>query len=109
MVLLEEIKALPLRLQAQLDGWLEELQNRRMAGSGEPDFRLAATTTVPLEQMVREGKFRGDLCYRISVIQISLPPLRQACLLLQFLSCCSPCLTVLLAPEHWTLFISLYF
>ena len=77
MVLLEEINALPLRLQAQLDGWLEELQNRRMAGSGELDFRLAATTTVPLEQLVREGKFRGDLCYRISVIQISLPPLRH--------------------------------
>ena len=41
------------------------------------DVRIIAATNVDLRQMVREGKFREDLFYRLNVITIDLPPLRQ--------------------------------
>lgn len=78
-VVLEEIQMLPLRLQSQLDGFLDELSARRMAGPlpEEEDFRFVATSSVSLEKWARDGKFREDLFYRISVIPIPIPPLRS--------------------------------
>ncbi|HWB03368.1 MAG TPA: sigma-54 dependent transcriptional regulator [Verrucomicrobiales bacterium] len=78
-VVVEEINVLPMRLQSQLDSFIEDINARRLAGNlpRELNFRFVATSSVPLEQMVREGKFREDLYYRISVIPITMPPLRS--------------------------------
>jgi DNA-binding NtrC family response regulator len=78
-VVLEEINVLPVRLQSQLDAFLEDINTRRMSGvlPTPLDFRFVATSSVPLEQLVKEGKFREDLYYRISVIPITLPSLRS--------------------------------
>lgn len=77
-VLLEEIHLLPLRLQSQLDSFLEDITSRRLQGDVPPqlDFRFIATTTESLEKAVKDNKFREDLFYRISVIPLSIPPLR---------------------------------
>ena len=78
-VVLEEVNVLPMRLQSQLDSFLEDINARRLAGNLPRDlnFRFIATSSQPLEQLVREGKFREDLYYRISVIPITMPPLRS--------------------------------
>ncbi len=78
-VVLEEINVLPKRLQSQLDAFLEDISNRRIHGSLPPnlDFRFIATSTKPLEKEVAEGKFREDLYYRISIIPVTMPPLRS--------------------------------
>jgi len=78
-VVLEEINVLPMRLQSQLDSFLEDINSRRLAGNLPRDlnFRFVATSSQPLDQLVREGKFREDLYYRISVIPITMPPLRS--------------------------------
>ncbi len=78
-VVLEEINVLPLRLQSQLDSFLEDMNNRRLSGTlpQELNFRFVATSSVPLDGLVRESKFREDLYYRISVIPITMPPLRS--------------------------------
>lgn len=78
-VLLEEIHVLPLRLQSALDSFLEDITSRRLRGNVPPDldFRFIASTSEPLEKLVKEGKFREDLYYRISVIPVSIPPLRR--------------------------------
>jgi two-component system response regulator AtoC len=58
---------------------LEERQFQRI-GSNEPvkvDIRLIAATNADLRSLVREGKFREDLYYRLSVIPVSIPPLRE--------------------------------
>jgi DNA-binding NtrC family response regulator len=77
-VVLEEINYLPQRLQSQLDSFLEEVGGRRMSGGAKgADFRLIATSSIPLEKLVKDGKFREDLYYRLSVIPVNLPPLRS--------------------------------
>ncbi len=78
-VVLEEINVLPVRLQSQLDSYLEDINSRRLSGTlpSELDTRFIATSTEPLETWVKEGKFREDLYYRISVIPIQLPSLRK--------------------------------
>jgi DNA-binding NtrC family response regulator len=78
-IVLEEINVLPMRLQSQLDSFLEEINTRRMSGTLPPElnFRFVGTSSQPLENLVREGKFREDLYYRISVIPITMPPLRS--------------------------------
>ena len=78
-VVLEEINVLPKRLQSQLDAFLEDISNRRVHGSLPPnlDFRFVATSTKPLEKEVAEGNFREDLYYRISIIPVTMPPLRS--------------------------------
>ncbi len=77
-VVLEEINMLPIRLQSQLDSFLEDVNTRRMQGSLPEtlDFRFIATSTEPLETWVKDGKFREDLYYRVSVIPFQIPPLR---------------------------------
>lgn len=78
-VVLEEINALPLRLQSQLDAFLEDISVRRLSGSlpRNMDFRFIATSSIPMEKLVKEHKVREDLYYRVSVIPITIPTLRS--------------------------------
>ncbi len=78
-VVAEEIHHLPLHLQSQLDTYLESLTARRLNGSlaAAESARFIATSSQPLEKLLKEEKFREDLFYRISVIPIQVPPLRQ--------------------------------
>ena len=76
---LDEVGDIPLSLQVKLLRLLETATYRRVGGV-EPrkaDFRLVCATHHRLEEMVREGRFRADLYYRISVFPIRLPPLRE--------------------------------
>jgi DNA-binding NtrC family response regulator len=76
---LDEIGTMGLETQSKI---LRVLQDRRFMHLGgvhevQVDVRIIAATNVDLRQMVREGKFREDLFYRLNVITIDLPPLRQ--------------------------------
>ena len=78
-LLLDEIGDLPLPLQPKL---LRFLQDREYERVGDPrtlraDVRILAATNVNLETAVREGRFREDLFYRLNVIPILVPPLRE--------------------------------
>jgi len=78
-IFLDEIGNLSLPLQAKL---LSVLQNRRVnrIGSGKEiqvDFRLICATNMPLYEMVQKGEFREDLLYRINIVEINVPPLRE--------------------------------
>ncbi|WP_211464404.1 propionate catabolism operon regulatory protein PrpR [Collimonas silvisoli] len=75
---LDEIGEMPLALQTRLLRVLEEREVVRV-GSTRPiavDVRIISATHCDLEQRVREGRFRADLFYRISVLRLNLPPLR---------------------------------
>ncbi len=76
---LDEVGDVPMSMQIKL---LRVLQERRIerVGGNEPipiDVRVVAATHQPLEQLVKEGKFREDLYYRLNVIRIEIPPLRD--------------------------------
>ena len=78
-LLLDEIGDLPLELQAKLLRALEEGEIRRVGGR-EPrkvDVRLIAATAKQLEQAVERSEFRADLFYRLNVVRLHLPPLRE--------------------------------
>lgn len=77
-LLLDEIGDLPLSLQPKLLRAIEELAVRPVGATKEIkiDVRIIASTNQDLETMVENGKFRGDLFFRLNVIQIELPPLR---------------------------------
>jgi two-component system response regulator AtoC len=78
-LLLDEIGDLPLELQAKLLRVLEEGEVRRVGGR-EPrkvDVRVLAATAKPLEQAVEHNEFRADLFYRLNVVRLHLPPLRE--------------------------------
>jgi len=76
---LDEIATLPVDLQTKLLRVLEDRQVQRLGGRSyrKIDFRLICATNEPLEEMARTGRFREDLYYRIHVIPIDLPPLRD--------------------------------
>jgi DNA-binding NtrC family response regulator len=76
---LDEIATLTLPLQTKLLRVLEDRQVQRLGGrqARKIDFRLICATNEPLEEMARNGKFREDLYYRIHVVPIQLPPLRE--------------------------------
>jgi DNA-binding NtrC family response regulator len=76
---LDEIGELPLGLQVKLLRALQERQIRRVGGTKfiDIDIRVVSATNRDLRAAVAEGKFREDLFYRINVIDIALPPLRE--------------------------------
>ncbi|MDJ0522888.1 MAG: sigma-54 dependent transcriptional regulator [Planctomycetota bacterium] len=76
---LDEIGDMPAGLQAKLLGVLEERKFRRVGGLKEieVDVRVVSATHRNLESMVKEGQFRADLLYRLRVIPINIPPLRE--------------------------------
>ena len=78
-VFLDEIGDLPLHMQVKL---LRVLQQRRIVRVGGTetvnlDVRIIAATNKDLKQMVKEGRFREDLYYRLNVVPIEIPPLRD--------------------------------
>jgi transcriptional regulator with PAS, ATPase and Fis domain len=78
-LLLDEISEMPLILQAKLLRVLQTGEFERI-GSNQPrfaDVRIISTTNKDLEQLVAAGKFREDLYYRLNVIPMSIPPLRE--------------------------------
>lgn len=78
-IFLDEVGVMNLSLQASLLRVLQEKEIIRV-GDSKPtsiDVRVIAATNVPLEQLVAEGRFREDLYYRLNVIPIFIPPLRQ--------------------------------
>lgn len=76
---LDEIGELPLSVQVKLLKVLQEKKFMRIGGKKEHhvDFRLVTATNQNLEKMVEEGKFRLDLYYRLNVIPLHIPPLRD--------------------------------
>lgn len=76
---LDEINQLPMALQPKLLRVLQEREVDRIGGSRsrEVDVRVIAATNVPLEKLVEEQKFRSDLFYRLNVMLIAVPPLRD--------------------------------
>lgn len=78
-VFLDEIGDVPLTIQAKLLRVLEEMRFRRVGGSATlaADVRVITATHADLEKVVREGAFREDLYYRLNVVPIVLPPLRE--------------------------------
>jgi DNA-binding NtrC family response regulator len=76
---IDEVGAMPLALQAKL---LRALQEREVERVGESrpfkfDIRVIAAANTDLKQMVKDGQFREDLFYRLNVIPVRIPPLRQ--------------------------------
>ena len=78
-VFLDEIGEMVPALQAKLLRFLEEKSFKRVGGSADirVDVRVIAATNRDLEDAVSEGKFRADLYYRLNVMQVPLPPLRE--------------------------------
>ena len=78
-VMLDEIGDMPLNLQVKLLRALQEGYIRRLGAHQERriDIRIICATHRDIEKMVREGSFREDLYYRINVIRIDAPPLRD--------------------------------
>jgi two-component system, NtrC family, response regulator AtoC len=78
-IFLDEIGELPLTLQAKLLRFLEKKQFKRL-GSGKDlkvDARIIAATNRDLEAAIKAGAFRSDLYYRLNVVTLYLPPLRE--------------------------------
>jgi two-component system, NtrC family, response regulator AtoC len=78
-IYLDEIAELPLGLQAKLLHVLQDFRFSRVGGHGliDVDTRVIAATNRDLEEAMRRGEFREDLYYRLNVVEIRVPPLRE--------------------------------
>ena len=78
-VFLDEIGEMPLALQAKLLRVLEDQAFRRLGGVKDihVDLRVITATNQDLREAIRQGRFRLDLYYRLNVIQLAIPPLRE--------------------------------
>jgi two-component system response regulator AtoC len=78
-IFLDEIGNMPQSLQVKLLRILQEREFERVGGNDsiKVDVRIIAATSSNLEQMVKEGTFREDLYYRLNVIPLNMPPLRE--------------------------------
>ena len=78
-LLLDEVSEMSLNMQAKFLRCLQERVVRRVGGTRDirVDVRIVAATNRPLETRVKEGQFREDLFYRLNVIPIHIPPLRE--------------------------------
>lgn len=78
-LLLDEISEIPVSLQAKLLTAIQEKRITRVGGTKpvNVDFRLIAASNRQLDQYAAEGKFRMDLYYRLNVVNITIPPLRE--------------------------------
>ena len=95
-LLLDEIGELPLALQVKLLRAIQEQEIYRIGGTKprKLDVRILAATNRNLEEMVAQGSFREDLFYRLNVVPINIPPLRErrqdiVPLILHFLEKCN--------------------
>ncbi len=77
-VFLDEISEMSVNLQAKLLRVLQEMEFERVGGKDrvKVQARIMTATNKDLKQMVKEGKFRDDLYYRLNIVAINLPPLR---------------------------------
>lgn len=78
-IFLDEIATVSTKMQVELLRVLESKKFRRVGGNKEisSDFRVICATNKDLESMVKEGTFREDLYYRLNVVNIHIPPLRE--------------------------------
>ena len=78
-IFLDEVTEIPFELQAKLLRFLQEKEFERVGGEKtlKSNARIIAATNRDIWQMVKEGKFREDLYYRLSVATIKVPPLRE--------------------------------
>lgn len=78
-ILLDEVGDMPLPLQVKLLRVLQEKSYQRVGGEGmiEVDCRVIASTHRNLRELVKENKFREDLFYRLNVLPVHIPPLRE--------------------------------
>lgn len=78
-IFLDEIGEIPITLQAKLLRVLQEKEIRRIGGSTvyPIDVRIISATNIDIEQKMKEGKFRIDLYYRLNLLDIVIPPLRE--------------------------------
>ncbi|WP_339164665.1 sigma 54-interacting transcriptional regulator [Siminovitchia sp. FSL W7-1587] len=76
---LDEVGEMPLDMQVKLLRVLQEQKFYRIGGEKEIniDFRIIAATNRNLSELVKEGKFRDDLFYRLNVVSVQIPPLRE--------------------------------
>lgn len=78
-IFLDEIGDMPFNMQAKLLRILQEREFERLGGKGvqRVNMRVIAATNADLESLFRKGKFRSDLFYRLNVLTLKIPPLRE--------------------------------
>lgn len=79
ILFLDEISSMPLEIQAKLLRAIEEKAFRRVGGNDlvKVDVQILAASNRNLNEMIKEGSFREDLYYRLKVVDLDLPPLRE--------------------------------
>ena len=78
-IFLDEIGEIPITLQAKLLRVLQKKEIRRIGSTSvhPVDVRVISATNINMEEKIKEGKFRSDLYYRLNLLDISIPPLRE--------------------------------